>query len=210
MEPNNKLAKSISPLFDMPDCYCCLIGKLIYLTLTRPELVYVVHTIAKFMHPPRTDHWDCALRVIRYLRDSPSQGILLRANSPLLLTAYCNSDWTSCPITRRSVTGYFISLGGSPVSWKTKKQHTVSQSSAEAEYGSMAVTLCELKWLRQLLHDLCVPVTQPILLHCDNQAALYIVANLIFHERVKHIEIDFVILFVALSGSFYFSKLHLQ
>lgn len=73
---------------------------------------------------------------------------------------------------------------------ENKKQHIVSRSSVEAEYKSMAVTLCDLKWLWRLLHGLRAPVTRPILLHCDNQVAIYITANPIFHERTKHIEID--------------------
>ncbi|KAI5648573.1 hypothetical protein M9H77_34578 [Catharanthus roseus] len=190
VEPNHQLAKASGSLFDNPDRYRRLIGKLIYLTLTRPELAYAVHTLAQFMHTPRHAHWDAAIRVVRYLKGSPGRGIFLSSNSSLLLTAYCDSDWATCPITRRSLTGYFISLGGSPISWKTKKQHTVSRSSAEAEYRSMAMTLCELKWLSILLRDLHVPVTRPIPLHCDNQAALHITANPVFHEHTKHIEID--------------------
>ncbi|KAI5664580.1 hypothetical protein M9H77_23903 [Catharanthus roseus] len=177
VEPNHQLAKASGSLFDNPDRYRRLIGKLIYLTLTRPELAYVVHTLAQFMHVPRHAHWDAAIRVVRYLKGSPRRGIFLSSHSPLSLTAYCDSDWATCPITRRSLTGYFISLGGSPISWKTKKQHIVSRSSAEAEYRSMAMTLCELKWLSILLRDLHVPVTHPIPLHCDNQAALHIAEN---------------------------------
>ncbi|KAI5662789.1 hypothetical protein M9H77_22112 [Catharanthus roseus] len=152
--PAAKLAKVSGSFFDNPDCYRRLIGKLIYLTLTRPELAYAVYILAQFMHAPRRAHWNAAIRVVRYLKGSPGRGILLQSDSPILLITYCDSDWATCPITRCYITGYFISLGGSPISWKTKKQHIVSRSSAETEYRSMALTLCEIKWLSILLRDL--------------------------------------------------------
>ena len=79
---------------------------------------------------PQVSHWDAALRVLRYLKGSPGQGILLRPKKDLRLTAFCDSDWAACPLTRRSLTGNLVFLSRSPVFWKTKKQHTVSRSSA--------------------------------------------------------------------------------
>ena len=142
------------------------------------------------MQQPRKEHWDAALRVVRYLKGNPGQGILLRADCDLQLSAWCDSDWASCPLTRRSITGWLVFLGNSPISWKTKKQHTVSRSSAEAEYRSMASTTCEILWLKALLLSLGVDHPNSVKLHCDNQAALHIAANPVFHERTKHIEID--------------------
>lgn len=93
-------------------------------------------------------HWDAALQIFQYLKGHPRQDILLRTDPPLILTAICDFNWANCPITRPSVTGYLIILGGSPISWKMKEQLNVSRSSTEVEYRSMAITLCELKWLR--------------------------------------------------------------
>ena len=93
-------------------------------------------------------------------------------------------------MTRRSVSGWLIFLGSSPISWKTRKQHTVSRSSAEAEYRSMADVTAELKWLRALLGCFGVSHSQPISLFCDSKSALYIAQNPVFHERTKHIEVD--------------------
>lgn len=189
MEQHHRLSTSTSATLTDPAQYRRLVGRLIYLTITRPELSYSLHVLAQFMHEPRQDHWDAAMRVLRYLKQSPGQGIFLRPNS-LELQAYCDSDWAGCPLTRRSVTGYFITLGGCPISWKTKKQTTVSRSSAEAEYRAMASTVSEVIWLRSLLNSLGITYSRPTRLFCDNQAALHIAANPVFHERTKHIEID--------------------
>ena len=128
---------------------------------------------------------------MRYLKSAPGQAICLSSKSDFHLYAYCDSDWAGCPLTRRSITGYFILLGCSPISWKTKKQTVVSRSSAEAEYRSMATTACELIWLRTLLNDLTISYCFPAQLYCDNRAAIHIAANPVHHERTKHIEIDY-------------------
>ncbi|PNX91594.1 putative copia-type protein [Trifolium pratense] len=190
LEQNHQLSLVGGQPISDPGRYRRLVGRLIYLSVTRPELSYSVHTLAQFMQNPKQEHWDAALRVVRYLKGNPGQGILLRADCDLQISAWCDSDWASCPLTRRSLTGWFVLLGHSPISWKTKKQHTVSRSSAEAEYRAMAATTCELKWLKALLSSLGVAHDLPMKLYCDSQAALHIAANPIFHERTKHIEID--------------------
>lgn len=106
----------------------------------RPELTYVVHVLAQFLHQPRLKHWWVALRVVRYLKNSPKQGILLTADNDLTISRYCDSDWSICPMSRRSLTGFAVLLGGSPIVWKTKKQGIVSKSSMEAEYRAMSFT----------------------------------------------------------------------
>jgi hypothetical protein len=190
MEQNHKLALDDSDILDNPGAYRRLVGRLIYLTITLPDICYSVHILSQFMHQPRHGHWAAAIRVLRYLKSAPGQGIFLPSKSDLQLHAYCDSDWAGCPVTRRSLTGYFITLGCSPISWKTKKQTTVSRSSAEAEYRSMATTACEIIWLRTLLHDLMVPISSSAQLYCDNRAVIHIAANPVHHERTKHIEID--------------------
>ncbi|KAK3014590.1 hypothetical protein RJ639_009823 [Escallonia herrerae] len=190
MEQNHSLALPGGPLLSDPGPYRRLIGRLVYLTITRPDICYAVHVLSQFMQSPHSQHWDTALRVLRYLKAAPGQGLFLPADSPLQIYAFCDSDWASYPLTRRSVTGYFVSLENSPISWRTKKQPTVSRSSAEAEYRSMAVTTCELTWLKSFLLSLGVHHDCPMRLFCDNQAALHIASNPVFHERTKHIEID--------------------
>ncbi|CAA7059556.1 unnamed protein product [Microthlaspi erraticum] len=131
---------------------------------------------------------EAALRVVRYLKGSPAQGILLRRDSDLTITAYCDSDYNAC--LSRSLSAFIVYLGDSPISWRTKKQDTESCSSAEAEYRSMAYTLRELKWLKALLHTFGYDHPHPMPLFCDSQAALHIAANPVFHERTKLIESD--------------------
>lgn len=187
---NHDLASATGPDYTHADRYRRLIGRLIYLTITRPELSYSVHILSQFMQCPKEAHWNAATRVLHYLKAHPGQGLLLSRRSSLNLTAYCDSDWAACPVTRRSLTGYFVLLGDSPISWKTKKQPTVSRSSAEAEYRSMAAACCELLWLKAFLSSLGISHTSPMRLYCDSQAAIHISANPVFHERTKHIEID--------------------
>ncbi|GKE50151.1 hypothetical protein Tco_1481409 [Tanacetum coccineum] len=142
------------------------------------------------MQSPKDAHWNAALRVLHYLKVHPGQGLLLRRDSSLQLNAYCDSDYASRPLTRCSLTGYFIMLGMSSISWKTKKQPTVSRSSAEAEYRSMATTSCELTWLKSLLISLGVHGSRPMRLFCDNTSSIHIASNPVFHDRTKHIEVD--------------------
>jgi len=190
LEQNHRLASDDGPLLADPKPYRRLVGRLIYLTHTRPDLCYSVHVLSQFMQTPREAHWDAALRVVRFLQGTSGQGILLSANSDLTLTVFCDSDWASCPLTRRSLSAFVVLLSGSPISWKTKKQDTVSHSSAEAKYRAMAVALREIKWLRRLLKELGIEQHAPTRLFCDSKAAIHIAANPVFHERTKHIESD--------------------
>ncbi|XP_015168884.1 uncharacterized mitochondrial protein AtMg00810-like [Solanum tuberosum] len=121
-----------------------LIGKLLYLNMTRPNISYNVQTLSQFLHQPKKSHMDVALRVVKYIKGQPGQGILLSSKCGTEIIAYCDADWAACPLTRKSVTGYVIKLGESVVSWKAKKQTIVSRSSDEAEYRSLASTVVEL------------------------------------------------------------------
>lgn len=142
------------------------------------------------MQMPTTVHMQPARRILRYLIGNPDQGILLASTSTAQLTAYCDNDWASCPITRKSTSGYCVLLGTSPISQKMKKQSLVARSTVEAEYHAMTLTCCEVTWLSELLKDIGLHDFPPTLIKSDNQAAHSITANPVLHERTKNIEID--------------------
>ncbi|GJZ04853.1 putative RNA-directed DNA polymerase [Tanacetum coccineum] len=190
IEEGLKLDKGESESLVDASQYRRLIGRLLYLQATRPDITYIVNILSQFVVDPRNNHLEAANRVLGYLKATPGQGILLsRAGDPIL-TAYCDSDWLGCPYTRRSRTDYLLLLGGTPISWRTNKQYVVSRSFAEAEYKAMASTVSEIIWVRWLLSELHVhnPLATP--LFCDNQAAWHIANNPVFHERTKHVKID--------------------
>ncbi|KAM2944179.1 hypothetical protein COP2_027257 [Malus domestica] len=170
--------------------YQRLVGKLIYLTITRPDITYAVSIVSQFMHSPTMEHFNLVKRILRYLKGSVGRGIIMKNNASTQITGYCDADWVGNSIDRKSTTGYCTFVGGNLVSWKSKKQTVVARSSAEAEYRAMASTACELIWLKGLLCDLGVFNHQSMSLFCDNQAAMHIASNPVFHERTKHIEVD--------------------
>ncbi|CAL8151773.1 unnamed protein product [Prunus armeniaca] len=142
------------------------------------------------MHAPRTSHLTTVNRILRYLKSCPGRGILMKKNGRSQIVGYSNADWAGCPIDRKSTTGYCIFVGGKLVTWKSKKQNVIALSSAEAEYRAMASTTSELIWLQSLLKDFGFVISQPMELFCDNEAAMHIASNPVFHERTKHIEVD--------------------
>jgi hypothetical protein len=190
MEVNVKLRRDEGELLADPTLYRKLVGSLIYLTITRPDISFAVHTVSRFMQNPRHLHLSAVHRIIKYLLGTPSRGLLFPNGAAIQLQAYSDADWAGCPDTRKSTTGWCMFLGDAPISWKCKKQDSVSKSSTEAEYRSMSAACSEIIWLRGLLSELGFSQTKPTPLHADNTSAIQIAANPVYHERTKHIEVD--------------------
>nr|XP_016514421.1 PREDICTED: uncharacterized protein LOC107831191 [Nicotiana tabacum] len=162
------------PLSD-PTKFRRLVGKHNFLQHTKPGISFFVQHLSQFLQSPHVPYMLVALHVLRYLLNAPTQGILLSTSSDLSLATLSDSDWAVCPIFKRFVTGFYITLGGSPISWKSKKQPTVSLSSAEAEYRSLRMVLAKISWLVRLLGDFYLSIYAHVHLFCDSQATLHIV-----------------------------------
>jgi histone deacetylase 1/2 len=170
--------------------YRSMAGALQYLTLTRPDIAYAVQQLCLHMHAPTVSHCSMLKRVLRYLQGTATLGLHLLASTAPTITAYTDADWAGCPDTRRSTSGFAVFLGDSLVSWSSKRQTTVSRSSAEAEYRGVANAVSECTWLRHLLRELHYDATKATIVDCDNISSVYMARNPVHHRRTKHIEID--------------------
>jgi len=185
-----KVSAIAGPPVADPTTYRSLAGALQYLTFTRPDIAYAVQQICLHMHDPRENHLIAAKRILRYLQGTLNFGRIIPRSAPSQLIVYTDADWAGCPDTRRSTSGYAVFLGSSLVSWSSKRQPTVSRSSAEAEYRAVANGVAEISWLQQLLQELHQPVKTASLVYCDNVSAVYLSTNPVQHQRTKHVEID--------------------
>ncbi|GJY33638.1 ribonuclease H-like domain-containing protein, partial [Tanacetum coccineum] len=162
VETDSKLGPNGVPVQD-PTLYRSLAGGLQYLTFTRPDLSYA---------------------------GTLELGLHLYAFATTSLVGYTDADWVGCPSTRRSTSNYYVFLGDNLLSWSAKRQHTISSSSAEAEYRGVANVVTETAWIRNLLRELHSPLLTATLVYCDNVSAVYMLVNPVQHQRTKHIEID--------------------
>ncbi|XP_043718020.1 uncharacterized mitochondrial protein AtMg00810-like [Telopea speciosissima] len=143
--------------------YQRLVGRLIYLSHTRPDITHA---------------------------SAPGKGILFSPHNHMCIEAFIDADWTGSPDDRRSTSGYCSFVGGNLVTWRSKKQALVTRSSAETEFRAMAQGICELLWLKDLLQDLGISSNPPMTLYCDSKSAISIAHNPVQHDKTKHVEID--------------------
>ncbi|KAJ9565992.1 hypothetical protein OSB04_001958 [Centaurea solstitialis] len=160
----------------------------IILTASSPTLIsMVISKLSSEFPMPMSSNRSISLCMTR---GTLSHGLHLKASAVDRLVAYSDADWAGCPNTRRSTSGFCVYLGDNLVSWSSKRQHVVSRSSAEAEYRGIANVVAETAWLRNLLLELCCPLSRAIVVFCDNVSVMYLASNPVQHQRTKHVEID--------------------
>ncbi|XP_021740874.1 uncharacterized protein LOC110707176 [Chenopodium quinoa] len=158
VDTKSKLSVDAGPPFRDPTLYRSLAGGLQYLTFTRPDIAYAVQHVCLFMHDPRESHYDALKRILRYVQGTVDHGLHLYPSTSHRLITYTDADWGGCPDTHRSTLSYCCFLGDNLVSGSSKRQHTLSKSSAEAEYRDVANVVSEACWLRNLLLELHRPL----------------------------------------------------
>ena len=188
--------------------HCKLVGKLIFLTTTRPDLSYAVSTVSRYMAAPQQAHLDTAKHILWYLKKTSDYGLLYQNNSTNSIQGYMDADSAACPKTKCSTGGYFFFLAGGSITWQSKRQATVSHSSTESEYEALSTCSQEAVWLRRLLGEFgmvqaaSLPLAhpsspcqddlynqEPIPVSCDNQSSIKLAKNPVFHAQTKHIEV---------------------
>lgn len=190
VDTKSKHSAKIRTSYEDPSLYRSLAGSLQYLTFTRPDITYAVQQICLFMHDPMDDHMHSLRRILRYIQGTNHYGLHLYPSSTTSLVSYTDVDWGGCPETRRSTSGYCVFLGDNLLSWSSKRQPTLSRSSAKIEYRGVANVVSESCWLRNLLLELHCPIHKATMVYCDNISAIYLSGNLVQHQRTKHIEMD--------------------
>ncbi|CAL2265939.1 unnamed protein product [Prunus armeniaca] len=174
---NEKLSKVDGSDLADETLYRQMVGSLLYLTATRPDIMFASSLLARFMHNPTKKHMGTAKRVLRYIQGTISYGIAYEKGKGAVLIGYCDSDWSGSEDDMRSTSGYAFNLGSGVFSWASIKQSSVALSTAEAEYMSAAEATTQAVWLRFVLSDFGEEQVEPTQLLCDNTSAIAISKN---------------------------------
>ncbi|KAD6453258.1 hypothetical protein E3N88_07963 [Mikania micrantha] len=171
--------------------YRRVIGSLIYLINTRPDLSFSVGVASKFMQSPKESHQNVVKQILRYLKGTVSYGLKYRKGGDGQLVGYSDSSHGTDIEDRRGTTGMAFYLSGNLITWSSQKQKTVALSSCEAEFMAATSAACEALWLRNLVADLTGNEAQKVVLLVDNASAISLMKNPVFHSRSKHIDTKF-------------------
>ena len=167
-----------------------MIGSLLYVAASRPDIMFATCLCARFQADPRESHLTAIKRIFRYLKGNPNLGLWYPKESEFNLIGYSDADYAGCKIDRKSTSGSCQLLGGRLVSWFSKKQQTVSTSTAEAEYIAAGSCCAQVLWMRNQLMDYGLQL-EKIPIYCDNTSAIAITQNPVQHSRTKHIDIRY-------------------
>jgi hypothetical protein len=191
MEAKLKLLVDTSSDLIDATLYRKIIGSLMYLTNTRPDICFAVNTLSQFLVEPRHVHLVAAKHVMRYLKGTIDYGLSYDGDHDFTLSGYIDADWVGSVSDRKSTSGCCFSLGSAMISWQSRKQSSISLSTTEAEYIAACSVSCEAMWLRKLLTGLFDLEMEATTILCDSQSCIKMTENLVFHDRLKHIEIRY-------------------
>ncbi|KAK6160534.1 hypothetical protein DH2020_003915 [Rehmannia glutinosa] len=170
--------------------YRALIGSLLYLTASRPDITFAVGVCARFQSAPKESHMTAAKRILRYLKGFQEVGLWYPKEGGFKLIGYSDSNYAGCRVDRKSTSGTCQMLGNRLVSWFSKKKNSIATSTVEAEYIAAGSCCKQVLWMRQQLRDYDVEEKE-ILILCDNTSAIAITQNPVFHSRTKHIDVRY-------------------
>jgi len=185
-----KLRREEGSLLANPQPYRALVGSLLYLTITRPNISFSVGLVSRFMQSPRKPHLEAAKKILKYVNSTLDMSLFFEKKITSSLVGFTDADFREDLDDRRSTSGYVFLIDGTSISWCSKKQNSVSLSTTETEYKAAALAAQECIWLQRLANDLHLPITKPTALFGDNQSTLKLTNNPVFHTRTKHIEIE--------------------
>ena len=171
-----------------PTFFKSLVGSLRYLTCTRPDILYAVGLVSRYMENPKTTHFKAAKRILRYIKGTINFGLLYSFSNDYKLVGYSDSDWGGDVDDRKSTTGFVFFMGDTAFTWMSKKQPIVTLSTCEAEYVAATSSVCHAIWLRNLLKELSLAQEEPTEICVDNKSAIALSKNPVFHDRSKHID----------------------
>ncbi|KAG7544127.1 GAG-pre-integrase domain [Arabidopsis thaliana x Arabidopsis arenosa] len=191
MVPGTRLSKGGDGNKVDPTLYKQLIGSLMYITSTRPDLMYVVCLLSRYMADPYDQHLQAAKRVLRYIKGTLGFGVFYKRGVVGDLTVYTDSDYAGDIDDRRSTSGYAFLLGGGAVAWASKKQPVVTLSTTEAEFVAAAYCACQCVWMRRILEEFGLEQSGSTTIMCDNSSAIKLSKNPVLHGRSKHIDVRF-------------------
>ncbi|KAL2585495.1 hypothetical protein AAZV13_13G001300 [Glycine max] len=187
--PGVKLTKDDTGVKVDKTYYKQIVGSLMYLTSTRPDMMFVVNLISRYMENPTELHLLAAKRVLRYLKGTTEFGIFYKKGGNKELLAYTDNDYAGDLDDRKSTSGYVFLLCSAAVSWSSKKQPIVSLSTTEAEFIGAASCACQAIWLKRVLGKLCKMQDQATVIRCDSSSAIKLSKNPVMHGRCKHIDV---------------------